>query len=144
MSWASPHLRLSAAEKDLVEALAGALGSVTGTWVFYPLDTVKTRLQARGNRQTAGPWKVLWVPLDPDFSELALSPPVRAGGFTRRTDGGEQPGRGGTPPGALARLPEARACFGETLLAVPLTASCALSASAAHRGRWRTLPGSGL
>jgi hypothetical protein len=44
---APPHLRLSEREKNLVEALAGALGAVTGTWVFYPLDTVKTRLQAR-------------------------------------------------------------------------------------------------
>jgi hypothetical protein len=44
---APPHLRLSETEKNLVEALAGALGAVTGTWVFYPLDTVKTRLQAR-------------------------------------------------------------------------------------------------
>jgi len=39
-------LRLSEAEKNLVEALAGALGSVVATWTFYPLDTVKTRLQA--------------------------------------------------------------------------------------------------
>jgi hypothetical protein len=42
----SPHLRLSEGEKNLVEALAGALGAVCGTWVFYPLDTLKTRLQA--------------------------------------------------------------------------------------------------
>ena len=41
------HLRLSEAEKNLVEALAGALGAVCATWVFYPLDTVKTRLQVR-------------------------------------------------------------------------------------------------
>ncbi len=47
---APPHLRLSEAEKNLVEALAGAFGAVTGTWVFYPLDTLKTRLQARPAR----------------------------------------------------------------------------------------------
>lgn len=40
-------MRLSEAEKNLVEALAGALGAVCATWVFYPLDTVKTRLQVR-------------------------------------------------------------------------------------------------
>jgi hypothetical protein len=41
------HLRLNESEKNLVEALAGALGAVCATWTFYPLDTVKTRLQAR-------------------------------------------------------------------------------------------------
>jgi hypothetical protein len=46
---ASPpaHLRLTETEKNLVEALAGALGAVCATWTFYPLDTLKTRLQAR-------------------------------------------------------------------------------------------------
>ena len=40
------HLRLSPAEKNLVEALAGAFGALSATWLFYPLDTLKTRLQA--------------------------------------------------------------------------------------------------
>jgi hypothetical protein len=43
------HLRLNESEKNLVEALAGALGAVCATWTFYPLDTVKTRLQARNS-----------------------------------------------------------------------------------------------
>ena len=47
ISPAAPHLRLDEASKNLVEALAGALGSVIATWTFYPLDTLKTRLQAR-------------------------------------------------------------------------------------------------
>lgn len=37
---------LSDSDKAFVEALAGAVGSVVGTWCFYPLDTVKTRYQA--------------------------------------------------------------------------------------------------
>ena len=41
-----PHLRLSPAEKNLVEAIAAAIGSLSATWLFFPLDTLKTRLQA--------------------------------------------------------------------------------------------------
>ena len=53
ISPAAPHLRLDSASKDLVEALAGALGSVIATWTFYPLDTLKTRLQARSAARRA-------------------------------------------------------------------------------------------
>ena len=38
--------KLTENDKAFVEALAGAVGSVVGTWCFYPLDTVKTRYQA--------------------------------------------------------------------------------------------------
>lgn len=38
---------LTDADKSFVEALAGAIGSVVATWAFYPLDTLKTRLQVR-------------------------------------------------------------------------------------------------
>ena len=32
-------------EKVFVEALAGAIGGFAGAVVFYPLDTIKTRIQ---------------------------------------------------------------------------------------------------
>ena len=44
-SWRSYVLTDS--DKALVEALSGAMGGLVGTWCFFPLDTVKTRLQAR-------------------------------------------------------------------------------------------------
>ena len=70
-------MRLSEAEKNLVEALAGALGAVCATWVFYPLDTVKTRLQVREQRAAA---LCLWPVVEVTHSRparvpLALSPP---------------------------------------------------------------------
>lgn len=34
-------------EKVFVEALAGAIGGFAGAVAFYPLDTVKTRIQVR-------------------------------------------------------------------------------------------------
>ena len=43
MSKLSP---LSDSEKVFVEALAGAIGGLAGTVTFYPLDTIKTRIQA--------------------------------------------------------------------------------------------------
>lgn len=46
MATAAPHLRLSPAEKNFVEALAAAFGACIATWTMYPLDTLKTRLQA--------------------------------------------------------------------------------------------------
>ncbi len=39
-------LGLSDAEKVFVEALAGAIGGFAGAVSFYPLDTIKTRIQA--------------------------------------------------------------------------------------------------
>lgn len=44
-AWQS--VALTDGDKAFVEALAGAIGSVVGTWCFYPLDTLKTRLQVR-------------------------------------------------------------------------------------------------
>ena len=43
MSKLSP---LSDSEKVFVEALAGAIGGLAGAVTFYPLDTIKTRIQA--------------------------------------------------------------------------------------------------
>ena len=43
MSKLSP---LSDSEKVFVEALAGAIGGLAGAVAFYPLDTIKTRIQA--------------------------------------------------------------------------------------------------
>ena len=43
MSKLSP---LSDSEKVFVEALAGAFGGLAGAVAFYPLDTIKTRIQA--------------------------------------------------------------------------------------------------
>jgi hypothetical protein len=38
---------LSDNEKVFVEALAGAIGGFAGAVAFYPLDTIKTRIQVR-------------------------------------------------------------------------------------------------
>ena len=38
---------LSSSDKALVEAMSAALGGLISTVVFYPLDTAKTRVQAR-------------------------------------------------------------------------------------------------
>ena len=45
---------LSASEKVLVEAVAGAIGGFAGAVAFYPLDTIKTRIQASVGDGTSG------------------------------------------------------------------------------------------
>ena len=50
---------LSEGEKVFVEALAGAIGGFAGAVAFYPLDTVKTRIQAAVERD--GERRRTWV-----------------------------------------------------------------------------------
>ena len=45
---------LSASEKVLVEAVAGAIGGFAGAVAFYPVDTIKTRIQASVGDGTSG------------------------------------------------------------------------------------------
>ena len=52
-------------EKVIVEALAGAIGGFAGAVAFYPLDTVKTRIQATVGKERAR--RKTWLEV---FSEL--------------------------------------------------------------------------
>lgn len=45
--------------ETLVHAIAGSVGSVTAMSVFYPLDTVRSRLQLEKDRQAKGTWQML-------------------------------------------------------------------------------------
>lgn len=45
--------------ETLVHAIAGSVGSMTAMSVFYPLDTVRSRLQLEKNRQSKDTWTML-------------------------------------------------------------------------------------
>ena len=44
---------------SLVHAMAGSVGSMTAMTMFYPLDTVRSRLQLEGNREAQDTVKML-------------------------------------------------------------------------------------
>ena len=83
---APPHLRLSASEKNVVEALAGAFGACVSTWLFYPLDTLKTRLQAR-----EAAFCCVWAAFAPGSGAALTAPRARRAQAA-------VPGANGAPP----------------------------------------------
>ena len=64
MSKLSP---LSDSEKVFVEALAGAIGGLAGAVTFYPLDTIKTRIQAAVDVE--GQRRKTWIEVFNDLVE---------------------------------------------------------------------------
>ncbi|XP_046844827.1 peroxisomal membrane protein PMP34-like isoform X3 [Xenia sp. Carnegie-2017] len=53
-------LRQLFSQKNLVHALAGALGGISSLSIFFPLDTAKTRLQIDDERKAKTTWKVIY------------------------------------------------------------------------------------
>ncbi|XP_026325060.1 peroxisomal membrane protein PMP34-like isoform X2 [Hyposmocoma kahamanoa] len=62
--------------ETLVHALAGATGSVVGMTAFYPLDTIRTRIQVEDSKKLQGSsWELL---LRLANEEVQVQGPTRA------------------------------------------------------------------